>query len=343
MASLAQLKGRMVIVLLALFIFFTGFFFLIAFIFDINPLLSFILAGAFILLQFLIGPLIVRASTGLRYLQKGENPWLEEMVGDLCKKASLDVPRLAIVDDQTPNAFTFGYTAKGATLTVHRGLLEKLDKEEIQAVLAHELGHVKHKDAIVITGISSLPLLAYLIARSTLFAGAFSGRGQRGKGDNGGLLIILAVISYVIYVVGQMFVFGFSRMRENYADSYSAFLTQNPQGLIGALARITYGLALAPKEQAGVRAFYISDPILASQEVKDIMANENVYDLNKDGVLDERELELAMEKEAESRWMKMNSLFATHPPTYKRILLLKQIEKEISTGVIDEARFNRLF
>jgi len=343
MASLAQLKGRMVIVLLALFLFFTGFFFLIAYVFDINPLFSFILAGVFILFQFLLGPVMVRMSTGLRYLQKGENPWLEGVVGDLCKKAGIDVPKLAIVDVPTPNAFTFGYTAKGATLAVHRGLLEKLDKDEIQAVLAHELGHIKHKDAIVITAISTLPLIAYLIARSTLFAGASSGRGRRGKGDSGGLIILLAIVSYIIYVVGQLFVYGFSRMRENYADSYSAFLTQNPRGLIGALARITYGLALAPKEQAGVRAFYISDPILAAQEIKDIASKGDVYDLNKDGVLDERELELAMEKEAESRWMKMNSLFATHPPTYKRIIILKQIEKEINTGVIDEARFNRLF
>ncbi|MGQ9780822.1 MAG: zinc metalloprotease HtpX [Nitrososphaeria archaeon] len=341
MASLAQLKGRMVIVLVSLFIFFAAFFYLIAFFFDINPIFSFILAGLFILLQFALGPLMVRLSTGLRYLKDGENPWLEGVVKGLCAKAGLPIPRLAVVNDLTPNAFTFGYTAKSATLAVHRGLLERLDGEEIQAVLAHELGHIKHGDALVITAISSLPLLAYLIARSTLFSGSYAGRGRRGKGD-GGLLILLAIISYVIYVVGQLFVYGFSRMRENYADAYSAFLTKNPRGLIGALARITYGLALAPKEQAGVRAFYISDPILAAQEVREVMKKEDVYDVNRNGVLDERELQLAMEKEAESRWVKMNSLFATHPPTYKRIILLKQIEKEINTGVVSEARLYKL-
>ena len=343
MASLAQLKGRMVMVLVSLFLFFAVFFYVIAYFFDVNPIFSFILAGLFILLQFALGPLMVRLSTGLRYLKKGENPWLEGVVGDLCGRAGLPGPRLAVVDDLTPNAFTFGYSAKNATLAVHRGLLEKLDREEIEAVLAHELGHIKHRDALIITAISSLPLLAYLIARATLFAGSSTGRGRRGKGEDGVLLILLAAISYIIYVVGQLFVYGFSRMRENYADAYSAFLTKNPRGLIGALARITYGLALAPKEQAGVRAFYISDPILAAHEVREVMKRGDVYDLNRDGVLDERELELAMEKEAESRWVKMNSLFATHPPTFKRILLLKQIEKEISTGVVSEARLYKLF
>jgi len=341
MANLFQLKARMIFVLAALFIFFTGFFYLISFAFEVNPIYSFVLAGFFILFQFLLGPVVVQLSTGLRYLKKGENPWLEGMVKALCDKAHLDVPRLAIVEDPSPNAFTFGYSAKGATLAVHRGLLERLNTEEIQAVLAHELGHIRHRDALVITGISSLPLIAYLIARSTLFTGSTYGRGRKGK-DNAGLLILVAIVSYIIYIVGQLFVYGFSRMRENYADAYSAFLTANPRGLISALSRITYGLALAPKEQAGVRAFYISDPILAAHEVKEIADKGDVYDLNRDGVLDEKELSLAMEKEAESTWVRMNSLFATHPPTYKRILLLKQIEKEMKTGISNEKQLYRL-
>ncbi len=341
MASLTQLKSRMVMVLLALFIFFTGFFYLISYAYDINPLFSFILAGLFILMQFALGPTMVKLSTRLRYLTKGENPWLEDIVNELCHKAGVKVPKLAMVDDPTPNAFTFGYTQKGSTLAVHRGLLEKLNKEEIEAVIAHELGHVKHKDALVITAISSLPLIAYLIARTT-FSVSGTRRSQRDKEGNAALIILISIISYIIYVIGQMFVYGFSRMRESYSDAYSAFLTGNPQGLISALARITYGLALAPKDQAGVRAFYISDPILAAEEVRDIKSRGDIYDLNKDGVLDERELELAMESDASSRWVRMNSFFATHPPTYKRILLLKQIEKEIRTGTSNEGNFYRL-
>jgi Zn-dependent protease with chaperone function len=98
------------------------------------------------------------------------------------------------------------------------------------------------------------------------------------------------------------------------------------------LAKITYGLSLSPKAPQGVRAFYIEDPGAARQEVQHIMEHKDEYDLDHDGVLDERELELAMEKEAKSTWARMNSLFATHPPTFKRILLLREIEEEMNTG-----------
>ncbi len=331
----------MFIVLLALFIFFTLFFLLIAYLLDVSPIYSFILAGLFILLQFIIGPYIVQISTGLRYLGKGENPWLEETVKELCDKAKMPLPKIAIVNDPTPNAFTFGYTSKGATLAVHKGLLEKLSREEIEAVIGHELGHIKHRDAFVITAISALPLLAYLIARTTFSFRRISDN-RRGRGGGALALFLLAILSYTIYIVGQLFVYGFSRMREHYADVYSAILTRNPRSLIGALARISYGLALAPKERAAVRAFYISDPIYASKEVKEILEKEEVYDLNRNGVLDEKELEIAMEKEAESTWVKVNSMFSTHPPTYKRIMLLKQIEKELSTGNFSERGLYRL-
>jgi Zn-dependent protease with chaperone function len=123
-----------------------------------------------------------------------------------------------------------------------------------------------------------------------------------------------------------------SRLREHYADAYSAYVTGSPRELESALAKITYGLSISPKAPEGARAFYIEDPALAKQEVQSIMDKKDEYDLDHDGVLDQRELELAMEKESKSTWVKMNSLFATHPPTFKRILLLKEIEQEMTTG-----------
>jgi Zn-dependent protease with chaperone function len=102
--------------------------------------------------------------------------------------------------------------------------------------------------------------------------------------------------------------------------------------LQSALAKITYGLSLSPKPPSGARAFYIGDPAMAKQEIELIMEKKQEYDLDKDGVLDERELELAMEKEAKSAWTKINTWFATHPPTFKRILLLHEIEQEMESG-----------
>jgi Zn-dependent protease with chaperone function len=125
---------------------------------------------------------------------------------------------------------------------------------------------------------------------------------------------------------------GLSRLREHYADAYSAYLTGSPRELESALTKITYGLSLSPKPPSGARTFYIGDPAMAKMEFQDIISKKQEYDLDKDGVLDERELELAMEKEAKNTWVKVNTLFATHPPTFKRILLLREIEKEMDTG-----------
>jgi heat shock protein HtpX len=288
----------------------------------------------FILFQYLIGPAIVRASTNLHYLKSGENPWLESTVRDLANKSGVPMPKLAVVSDSTPNAFVFGRTAGDATLAVHEGLLTRLNKDEVRGVIGHELGHIKHKDCIVMTVLSALPLFAYLIARGTWGAARISSVSSRKKkeGGIGAALFIVAIIAYVVYIVSLLCVMRLSRLREHYADSYSAYVTGSPRSLESGLTKITYGLSLSPKPAHGARTFYIGDPALAKQEIQSIVARKQDYDLDKDGVLDERELELAMEKEAKSTWSTINTWFSTHPPTFRRILLLREIEKEMESG-----------
>src|SRR4030042_6439684 len=104
-------------------------------------------------------------STRLQYLKAGENPWLESTVKGLAEKSQIPMPRLATVPDNTPNAFVFGRTASSATLAVHEGLLRNLNEDEVRGVIGHELGHIRHKDYIVMTVLSALPLIAYIIAR----------------------------------------------------------------------------------------------------------------------------------------------------------------------------------
>lgn len=312
---------------------------LVSFFFEVPPLGIYAIAiagaGFFIFIQYLIGPAIVKAATHLHYLQPGENPWLEETVKKLADKSGLPMPKVAVVPDQTPNAFTFGRTASSATLAVHEGLLKQLNEEEVEGVIAHELGHIRHRDYLVVTALSAVPLIAFIIARVSFTAIQFGGVG-RSRGKNSGAIwiaiIAAAAISYLVYLVTQLCVMGLSRLREHYADAYSAYLTGQPRELESALTKITYGLSLSPKPPSGARTFYIGDPALAKLEVQDIISKKDEYDLDKDGVLDERELELAMEKEAKNTWVKVNTLFATHPPTYKRILLLRDIDKEMETG-----------
>jgi heat shock protein HtpX len=280
----------------------------------------------FIFLQWLIGPSIVAWSTRLKYIKAGENPYLENMVRELVEKSDVPMPRLAVVEDPTPNAFVFGRTLNSATLAVHTGLLTRLNNDEIRAVLGHEIGHLKHKDVIIMTLAGAIPLLAYMVA----YMFFFGGRGSRR--ESGAALLAIAALAFAIYILTFLLVKRLSRLREYYADSYSAYITMNPHGLSSALAKITYGLSLTQKENAGARAFYIGDPVSAKREISSIMQKRHQYDLDGDGVLDEYELEKAMEAEARNRWSGWNEMGSTHPPTFKRILQLRQIEEEIRGG-----------
>ncbi|HTY75402.1 MAG TPA: zinc metalloprotease HtpX [Candidatus Nanoarchaeia archaeon] len=289
----------------------------------------------FILGEWAIGPVIVSATTHLQYLKPGENPWLENTVKEMISKAGIHMPRLAIVPNDTPNAFTYGRTADSAVLAVHTGLLKQLSEDEIRGVIAHELGHIKHKDYIVMTVLNALPLIAYFVAQIAIRT-AWLGGSTRGRGKDQGnaMIAILAIgiISFIVYIISFLAVMRLSRLREHFADAYSAYLTGKPRTLESALAKITYGLSLAPETTADARSFYIEDPHQAKQEVAELMDKKDEYDLDHDGVLDEAELEKAMEGEANSTWSRLNGLFATHPPTFKRILLLKEIETEMNTG-----------
>ena len=334
MAKLAKLKLAMGTSIFLIALIFAIFLTAIMLILNFPVIYAIILTLLFILFQFLLGPAIVRSSTRLHYLRNGENPWLETTVKELSKKSGLSMPKLAIVPDETPNAFVFGRTSRSATLAVHEGLLTKLNKEEIKGVIGHELGHIKHKDYIVMTVLSALPLLAYIIARGTWSAARFAGSSSKKKGEGSvkAAFLAIAVISYIVYIVSLLCVMRLSRLREHYADAYSAYITGSPQSLQSALAKITYGLSLSPKPPSGARALYIGDPGMAKQEIRYVMEKKGEYDLDKDGVLDEKELEIAMEKEAKSAWTKINTWFATHPPTFKRILLLREIEMEMASG-----------
>lgn len=342
MARLAVLKLSMSLTILLVGIVFAVFLGALMFVFsllwELPPLSMFetaaVGAGLFVFAEYLIGPWIVSRAADLRYLDPGENPWLEQTVKGLADKIGLPMPGLAVVSDETPNAFVFGRTAKSATLAVHEGLLKSLNENEIEGVIGHEFGHLHHRDYLVMTALAAVPVLAYLIARLS-FEGLAHGR-IRVRGKGGALvvatIVVAAAISYVAYLVAQLCVRRLSRLREQYADAYSAFLTGKPRELESALTKIAYGLSLSPKNPSGARTFFICDPAQAKLECEGILDNKEEYDLDKNGVLDEHELELAMEKEAQNTWRKINLLFATHPPTYKRILLLREIEKEMDSG-----------
>jgi heat shock protein HtpX len=240
---------------------------------------------------------------------------------------------LAVSPDKSPNAFVFGRSKSSATMAVHMGLLEKLNKDEIKGVLAHEVGHLKHNDMAVMTIVSVVPMLAYMLARSILWSG-----GSKDK-DSGGL-IIAAFAGLAVYVISQLMILRLSRQREFYADTFSAVATNDPHSLSSALAKITYGLSMSKEKPGAARSFYIGDPLTAKREIASIMENKQKYDLDGNGVLDERELRLAMEEDAKKH--RVTQIFSTHPSTFKRIQLLKEIEGDLKHGGMGKDIYKRI-
>ena len=295
------------------------------------------LALLFILLQWLISPSIVRwAIRDRRPITAESNPWVYRTVEEIARQAGVPTPRIWESGDSSPNALVFGRTVSSAELVVTQALLERLNQDEIRAVLAHEIGHLRHRDVIIMTLMSAVPLIAYVIARLG-FEALRGGARVRGKGAGQALIIIIAsaIASYAIYLVTQMLVLYLSRTREYYADAYSGAATRDPHLLASALTKISYGLSLARRpdeEPSGLRAFMIGDPVKAEEDYQELQERMNRYDLDHDGQIDAYELQKAVEQERKSHWRRANELFGTHPPTYKRILVLEEMEEEIKKG-----------
>ena len=294
-----------------------------------------VLAFLFMLLQWAIAPTIVRwATRGRTEVTPQTNPWLYRTVAELAHQANVPMPRHVWVSTSPdPNAFVFGRTVGSSELVVTQPLLEQLNQDEVRAVLAHEIGHLRHRDVVIMTWVSAVPLLAYVLARLGFEALRVGGRGRdRNAGAAILAAIAVAILSYLVYLITQLLVLYLSRTRESYADAYSGAATKDPHLLASALTKITYGLSLArpDAEPSGLRAFYIGDPVKARADYEDLRARMQAYDLNQDGQIDQYELQKALEQEKKSHWRRANELFATHPPTIKRILMLEEMEHDVT-------------
>jgi len=283
-----------------------------------TPLIYALLAFVMVAIQFFIGPKIVERSMRVRYVSEGEQPELHRMVSELAMKAGIPKPRVGISEISIPNAFAFGTSKKTARVCVTRRLMEMLKRDELEAVLGHELSHIKHRDMAVITGLSVIPMICYFIFFSFFWSGIFGGGGRNREGALP--MMAIALIAFVVYFISNLIVLYASRIREYYADAGSAELTRKPHELASALYKMIYGSAGAKqekvkKEMGSMRAFFAADPVTARRDLKDLSA----ADLNKDGKIDEYELRAFAERAKASRADRMMELFSTHPNPVSRV------------------------
>ncbi len=259
--------------------------------------------------QWWFGPALIKMITKAKEVSPEQEPYLHEVIGNLAVQANLPKPKVYIVENPTPNAFAFGRTQGSSGIAVHRGLLNVMDKGELEAVLAHEMGHIKHRDVTVMTIASALPVMLYYII---LFFGS-------GRDRDRGLASMIAVFfgAMIAQFLGTLLVLWLSRKREYYADAYSAYATGKPDNLMRALVKITYAPRpqQAPQQDPGMKAFYVAEPEKFTSGARAVV--EAI------GKGDDEGLRKAIEQEKGKGGME---LLMTHPLTAKRLESLLKIK-----------------
>jgi heat shock protein HtpX len=260
--------------------------------------------------QWYFGPVIIKWATGAKELTREAAPELFDTVHRLTQKAHLPMPKLYAVNNPSPNAFAFGRTQSDSGIAVHTGLLTALNKEEVEGVLAHEIGHISNRDVTVMTIASVLPVMLYY--GFLIF----------GRDEDGGDSLLTIAGAFVAQFIGQLMVMWLSRQREYLADDFSARLTGNPQPLMSALAKISYGAAAgAGKGNASsmISALYIAEPAGAKMAFAEIARAINS---GNDAALTDA---IAMEKKKGGFEFLM-----THPLTAKRLERLIKVKRQIA-------------
>jgi heat shock protein HtpX len=263
------------------------------------PMLVIVIGLAFF--QYYTSDKLALAASGAQIVSREQAPELHDMVERLCAMADLPKPRVAVIDTAVPNAFATGRNPQHAAIAVTTGLWERLDRREVEAVLAHELSHVANRDVAVMTVASFFAMLAAMLTRFGLYAGMFGGGyGRRDNNNQGGIPIwaIVMLVSLVTYVLSFILIRTISRYREYAADRGSALITGAPEYLMSALQKIASQMTLIPqrdlREVEGMNAFFI-----VPTNVKSAAAE----------------------------------LFATHPPLEKRLARLADIAREMGRPV----------
>jgi heat shock protein HtpX len=227
-----------------------------------------VIAGGLLFSQYYFSDKIAMFSMHAHEVTPQQEPKLHEIVDRLCLLANMQKPRVGVAEMDIPNAFATGRSPSHAVICATRGLMQRLNDEELEAVLAHELSHVAHRDVAVMTIASGVGLLAGLISRIALFGTMFGGGGGRGRGGQNVVLLEMAtlLVSIVVYVIAYLLTMALSRYRELAADRSGAILIGKPSVLASALVHVTGDMGKIPRNDLrkteGMNAFFFA-PALA--------------------------------------------------------------------------------
>jgi len=244
--------------------------------------------GIWFLIAWMFHTSLIRRATGSKPLERTENKRVYNLVENLCIQAGMKTPKINIIEDSSLNAFASGINESSFTISLSRGIIDKLDDDELESVIAHELSHIRNRDvrlliiSIIFVGIFAF--IAEMAFRSIRF-GTFSRRG----GKNSAPVVLIAIlISAICYFIALLLRFGISRSREYLADAGAADMTRKPYALASALRKIDQDPYIEAVKSRDVAQLFIDNP---SHKEKNVS---------------------------------ISNLFATHPPIKKRIELLEQ-------------------
>jgi heat shock protein HtpX len=257
-----------------------------------------VIAGGLLFAQYFFSDKMALYGMGGRIVTPEEAPELHGIVDRLCALADMPKPRVAIADVDMPNAFATGRNPKNAVVCATTGILRRLNADELEGVLSHELSHVAHRDVAVMTFASFLGVAAGLLTRMGLYSGMFGG--GRNRDNNGApVWLVIMLVSVLVYVLSFILTRTLSRYRELSADRSGAILTGRPGALATALQKVTGDMSRIPtrdlRSAEAFNAFFFT-PALANG-------------------------------------FSISSLFATHPPLEKRLAQLAKLSAELGQPV----------
>jgi heat shock protein HtpX len=261
---------------------------------DVGLLPMLLIVVGLALFQYYTSDKLALLASGAKVVERDRAPELHDMVERLCAMSDLPKPRIAVIDTDVPNAFATGRSPKHSAVAVTTGLWNRLEKREIEGVLAHELSHIANRDVLIMTLASFFAMLAGMLTRW----GMFFGGGDRDRGGGLPIWAIVMLVSIVTYVLSFILIRTISRYREYAADRGAALITGAPENLMSALQKISSQMLRIPqrdlREVEAMNAFFIIPASVKSSAAE---------------------------------------LFATHPPLEKRLANLARIAQEMGRPV----------